>query len=130
MELTVKALTLVSIGGAIGAPSRLALSVLISRKMGYPAFPYATLSVNILGSFALALLTWLATGRFGLSDSSRLLLGTGVMGAFTTFSTFSVEAIFLMNQSRYLAVGIYVVGSVVLCLLAAYAGMHLARSFD
>ena len=130
MEITAKTLALVSIGGAIGAPSRLALSVLISRKMEYPAFPYATLTVNILGSFLLALLTWLAAGRFGLSDSSRILLGTGVMGAFTTFSTFSVEAVLLMNQSRHVMAGIYVVGSVVLCVVAAYSGMHLARIVD
>ncbi len=129
MELTLRALALVSIGGALGAPSRFALSVLITRNLGSPSFPYATLGVNILGSFLLAFITWTAAGRFGLTSSTRLLLGTGVMGAFTTFSTFSVETVLLLDESRQLAALVYVLASVVCCVTAALLGMQLARTF-
>jgi len=128
MEITLRALALVSIGGALGAPSRFALSVLITRNLQQPAFPYATLCVNVLGSFLLALLTWTAAGRFGISGSTRLLLGTGILGAFTTFSTFSVETLLLVEESRHLTAALYVLLSVMLCLFAAYLGMHLART--
>lgn len=128
MEITLRALTLVGIGGALGAPSRFALSILITRNMQHPAFPYATLTVNVLGSFLLALLTWTAAGRFGLSDSTRILLGTGMMGAFTTFSTFSVETILLLDESRYLTAAIYVLASVLLCVASGFLGMQLART--
>lgn len=100
------------------------------RSLNYPAFPYATLTVNVAGSFVLAFLTWTAAGRFGITGSTRLLLGTGAMGAFTTFSTFSVEAILLMEETRYLTAIMYVSLSVVLCLAAAFGGMQLGRTFD
>lgn len=130
MEITLRALAFVTLGGALGAPSRFALSVLITRNFQTPAFPYATITVNIAGSFALAFLTWTATGRFGVSDSTRLFLGTGAMGAFTTFSTFSVEALLLLEQSRHITAILYVSLSVLLCLAAAYGGMQLGRTFD
>lgn len=128
MEITLRALALVGIGGALGAPSRFVLSVLITRSFNQPAFPYATLTVNILGSFVLAFLTWVAAGKFGVSDTTRLLLGTGMMGAFTTFSTFSVETILLLDESRHLTALIYIMSSVALCLLAGFLGMQLART--
>jgi CrcB protein len=120
----------VSIGGAIGAPSRLAASILISRNLHYPPFPYPTLTVNVVGSFVLALLTWTAAGRLGVSDTTRLLIGTGAMGAFTTFSTFSLEVLLLLEQSRRMTAMLYVLLSVFLCLAAAYGGMQLGRTFD
>ncbi|MEZ4521220.1 MAG: fluoride efflux transporter CrcB [Thermomicrobiales bacterium] len=128
MEITLKALVLVSIGGAIGAPSRFALSVLITRALSQPAFPYATLAVNTLGSFLLAFLTWTVAGRFGMTSSARILLGTGLMGAFTTFSTFSVESVLLIDESRYQSAITYMTVSVLLCVAAAFAGMHAART--
>ncbi len=130
MEITLRALALVTIGGAVGAPSRFALSVIITRNLQQPPFPYATLLVNVLGSFLLAFLTWTAAGRFGMSNTTRLLLGTGMMGAFTTFSTFSVETLLLFDEARYLTAATYVTSTVLLSLLAAFAGMHFARTIS
>jgi CrcB protein len=130
MEITLRALALVSIGGAVGAPARFAISVLITRAFQQPAFPYATLCVNILGSFLLALLTWMAAGRFGLSASTRLMFGTGMVGAFTTFSTFSVEGLLLIDESRQATAALYMLLSVLLCLAAAYLGMQVARTIS
>ena len=119
---------LVGIGGAFGAPSRYALSVLVTRHLSQPHFPYATLFVNVLGSFVLALLTWTAAGKFGVSGTTRLLLGTGLMGAFTTYSTFSVETVLLVDQSRYSTAALYVLSTVALCLAAAFIGMQIGKA--
>lgn len=128
MDLTLRAILLVSIGGAFGAPSRFALSVLVTRYLSQPHFAYATLIVNVLGSFVLAFLSWTAAGKFGVSSTTRLLLGTGLMGAFTTYSTFSVETILLLDQSRYPTAALYVLSTIVLCLGAAFAGMQIGKA--
>ncbi len=129
MELTLKALILVMMGGAIGAPLRFAMSILISRSLDYPSFPIATLAVNVLGSFLLACLTWGTTGRFGISPDTRVLLGIGLIGAFTTYSTFSVETVLLVDRARYLAAAGYMGVTVGLCVMAAFGGMHLAKAY-
>lgn len=114
----------------MGAPLRFLVSVLITEEIfRRPAFPYATLAVNIVGSFSLAFLTWVAADRLGVNSSVRLLLGVGVLGAFTTYSTFSVETIVLFQRDRPVLALLYIVGSVVGTLVAAYAGMRLGRAF-
>ena len=130
MDLTLRALMMVGIGGAIGAPLRYAASVLVLRISPATAFPVGTLAVNIVGSFLLALLAWSAAERWGISSDSRLLLGTGILGAFTTFSTFSAETVTLVNQDRHGLAFTYVGTSVLLCVVCAFAGMHLARTLS
>lgn len=129
MELSLRALILVMMGGAIGAPLRYAASELISRVLSQPAFPVATLAVNALGSFLLALLVWTPSGKLGISTDTRLLLGTGLLGAFTTYSTFSVETFVLIDRARHGLALSYVLTTVVLCAAAAYLGMQVARSY-
>jgi len=94
------------------------------RQQGWSNyFPWPTLSINVLGSFALGVLAVLCRER----PAALLLLGTGVCGGFTTFSTFSLEAIVLIQEKRWLAVAGYATGSVVAAVLGAMAGLKLAE---
>ena len=116
----------VALGGAIGASARHLLGGLIYRAAG-PAFPYGTLSANVVGSFLMGILiAWLAARSSG--DSAwRLFIGVGLLGGFTTFSSFSLEAILMLEKKAYGAFAAYVGGSVILSLLALMLGLMLAR---
>ncbi|WP_312649825.1 fluoride efflux transporter FluC [Aminipila sp.] len=108
---------LVGIGGGIGAFLRSALSDL-NKKYLNTSFPFATFIINITGSFLLGLL-------IGLHSSSiwRLLLGTGILGGFTTFSTFNYEAVLLIKTKKIFTFLVYYMLSTILGLLAAFAGL-------
>ncbi len=105
--------------------SRHGLGVLCVRWFGR-GFPVGTVLVNVFGSFLLGLLLAEAS-RWNLSDDTRLLLGTGLCGALTTFSTFSVEALRLAEKDQWAMAGVYVVANLVLGLAAAGAGLYLGR---
>src|SRR4051794_14494253 len=110
-------IALVAIGGFFGAMSRFGLSNLIKER--YPStFPFATLTINLLGSFLLGFL-------FGanVSRSWGLFLGTGFMGAFTTFSTFKLENIQLFVQRKWKVLGLYLAISYTLGIFLAFIGM-------
>ena len=108
----------VALGGAIGAWLRFAAG----RLAGSAAFPWATLGVNILGSFAMGLLAaWLA--RAGGSESARLLLGVGVLGGFTTFSAFSLEVVSLAQRGSIGLAGLYVAASLLGGIGALFVGL-------
>lgn len=117
---------LVALGGALGAVARHLVAVALPLREG-TALPLATLTVNVLGCLGLGLLLGWAEAREALSGPTRLLLGTGFLGAFTTFSTFALEGQALARGGApWLAFG-YLTGSVVLGLLAAWVGYALAR---
>lgn len=117
---------LVAIGGAMGASLRFAvMNLCIALRM--VAFPYATMLVNIVGSFFIGLLAFYLLHRFANNIGLRLFLLVGLLGGFTTFSAFSLDTLTLINSQRYLASLIYIVGSVVLSIAAAAAGMFLAN---
>jgi fluoride exporter len=108
-------------GGAIGAGARF----LVGRALGATAFPYATLCVNVLGGLLMGLLA----GTLTKGDAPwRLLLGTGVLGGFTTFSTFSLETVLLAERGALGATASYVLLSVAGSVVALVAGLGLARS--
>lgn len=109
---------LVGLGGALGAMLRYGISLIPFRQ----GFPIATLLTNLLGAFFIGLL---AARAGSLSSRASLLLKTGVCGGFTTFSTFSLEAVSLLAAGRYLAGGAYVGMSLIFCLLGVAAGMYL-----
>ena len=92
-----------------------------------PGFPYGTLSANVVGSFLMGVLVaWLAARSAG--DSAwRLFIGVGLLGGFTTFSSFSLDAILLLEKKAYGPFAAYVGGSVTLSLLALVLGLLLAR---
>ena len=108
---------LVALGGALGA----VLRFYISESMPDADFPWATLSVNLVGSLLLGAVT-AATLSNALSEPQALLLGVGLLGAFTTMSTFSVETITLMEAGRWRLAGTYVVVSAVIGPVLAWVG--------
>jgi CrcB protein len=117
---------LVFLGGGLGAVSRYASGLAITRHAGH-GFPWATMLVNIAGSLAMGLLiAWLARRSAGDHDL-RLLLATGFLGGFTTFSAFSLDAVTLYERGALTAAAAYVIASVTLSILALFGGLWLAR---
>lgn len=90
-------------------------------------FPYGTLGVNVTGSFAIGLVWALLVGRFGMGPEGRALIMVGFLGAFTTFSSFSLETLRLAEQSGWWLAGLNVMSNVVLCLGASAAGLWMGR---
>lgn len=115
-------LLLVAIGGALGAMARYG----IGRAVGPRSFPWATLAINVTGSFALTLLLAVALDR-EWPEATTLAVGTGFLGAYTTFSTFSSESLTLLRAERVGAALAYVAASVGAGLLAAWVGYLTAR---
>lgn len=116
----------VAIGGALGASSRYLTGLLMVRLLGR-GFPWGTLTVNVLGSFLMGVLIVLL-GHFA-GNRFAPLLTTGFLGGFTTFSTFSLDAVTIYERGQVgLAAG-YVAISVVVSIAALFAGLLLARSF-
>lgn len=119
-------LLVIAIAGGVGAPARYLLDAWV-RTLHRRRFPWGTLVVNVTGSFALGVVSGLTFhGSAGRLVSSTL--GVGLIGAFTTFSTFSYETIRLVEHNMWRSATANVVGSVASGLLAAGAGMALARA--
>lgn len=113
-------------GGALGAVLRYWVSTAVYAMAGR-GFPYGTLAVNILGSLVMGFLyIWLLERTFG-SAGMRAFLLIGLLGAFTTFSTFSIETLVLMEGGQYVRALVNTLASVVLCVAAAALGVMLAR---
>ncbi|MFE9705352.1 fluoride efflux transporter CrcB [Streptomyces sp. NPDC005930] len=115
---------LVVAGGMIGAPLRYLTDRAVQSRHG-SAFPWGTFTVNVTGSLVLGLLTGAALAGAAGSEA-RLLLGTGLCGALTTYSTFSYETLRLTGTGARLSAAVNVVGSVAAGLAAAFAGVTLA----
>ena len=117
---------LVPLGGAIGTAMRYALALLGQRLWGDAWFPGGTFAANVLGSFLLGVVFVWGEGRTLAQVDARLVLGTGVMGGFTTYSSFNLELVKLLGEAP-LRAGAYLVATVGACLLAGLAGVALAR---
>jgi CrcB protein len=116
----------VGIGGALGALARYAVSIWLFNPSIHK-FPYATLAVNVLGSFGMGLLFVVIVERAALPAEMRSLLMVGFLGAFTTFSTFSLDALSLWQNGQLSLALVYVLATVVLCLVAISSSIWLAR---
>lgn len=116
----------VGMGGFVGAVARYLVGGWVQRLLP-AAFPYGTLAVNLLGSLALGAVFELGTARGALAPELRLVLGVGVMGAFTTFSTFSLETFNLLREGSLMLAGVNVAANLVLCLAAVWLGIVLVR---
>ena len=113
----------VALGGALGSVARYASAGLVARAVGL-AFPWGTLLVNVSGSLAIGVLAALvaADGRPLVAGDARAFLMVGVLGGFTTFSSFSIDTLNLARAGAWGAAGANVVASVVLCLVAVAIG--------
>ncbi len=116
----------VALGGALGASARHLLGIGALKAFG-PAYPYGTMAANVIGGFFMGLLAgWLALKVSG-GANLRLFLGVGLLGGFTTFSSFSLDAFLMYEKKAYGALLGYVGGSVILSIGALMMGLILAR---
>ncbi|MCA9834259.1 MAG: fluoride efflux transporter CrcB [Thermomicrobiales bacterium] len=116
----------IGIGGFLGANMRYWLGSLIGRWLG-TGFPYATGIINITGAFTIGIIATLFADRAMDNESLRLFLIVGILGGYTTFSSYSYEAVTLMQEDRWLAAIGYLVGSNVIGISACVAGVLVAR---
>ena len=116
----------IALGGALGAVSRYYLSVAVER-FNSGAFPLGTFAVNVLGSLLIGVCFVLFMEKLHLVDTWRPVVVIGFLGALTTFSTYSLDALLLIQQGNYNTAFLYIISSVLVCLLAAFTGMQLAR---
>ena len=120
----IQSLLQVALGGALGASARYMTNVAAMRLVG-PGFPWATVAVNVVGSFLMGALVVVLAHK----DGTRLapFLMTGLLGGFTTFSAFSLDALTLWERGQTALASAYVLGSVIASLAAIVAGMAAAR---
>jgi fluoride exporter len=118
---------LVALGGAIGTVGRYWLSGVVAQVVG-ETFPWGTLLINVTGSFVIGFFGALTgpDGRIFASANTRQFVMTGICGGYTTFSSFSLQTLNLMNDGQTLYAGGYIVLSVVLCLVGVWLGVALA----
>jgi fluoride exporter len=117
---------IVFFGAGLGGISRHAVNLVVLRVLG-PGLPIATLTVNVLGSLALGAIAGYVSVRSHASPVVQLFLITGILGGFTTFSTFALEAALLWQRGQVLGFALYVLGSVSLSIAAVFVGLALAR---
>ncbi len=113
----------IAIGSAAGGIARFWCSGVVARLIG-ETFPWGTLVVNVVGSFIIGLVASLSgpEGRLFLGSTTRLAIMAGLCGGYTTFSSFSLQTLSLLNDGQFLYAGANIVVSVVVCLLAVWAG--------
>lgn len=120
---------LVFVGGGIGAMLRHGANRLGMAWLG-PSFPWSTAFVNVAGGLVMGLFAgWFAYRGEQTSQLVRLFLTTGVLGGFTTFSAFTLDAVVLWERGQYMVAGAYVVGSVALAIIGLSGGLAIARAW-
>lgn len=117
---------IVGCGGFIGALLRYLCSQFLG-EISTGAFPLATFVINLVGSFLIGVMSVLLPAAFPNSRLPLLFVSTGILGGFTTFSTFSLETFGLIEESRYLMAGVYAFGSLAVCLVGVCLGCMIAR---
>ena len=125
---TVYGYLLVFVGAGLGGSLRHAFNVASARLLG-PDLPLSTLVVNVLGSFSIGCIAGYFAVRGHGSQSLQLFLTTGILGGFTTFSAFSLEAALLWERGQVTSFAVFVLASVVLSIAAVFAGLAIVRSW-
>lgn len=121
-----KHLLIVMAGSALGGGARYLTSEWSARTLGSP-FPWATIAINVVGSFLLVFIMQLSLTSSALSPETRLFLTTGALGGFTTYSSFNYEAIKLIQEGTPLLAVLNIGATVLLCLAAGVVAIFLAR---
>lgn len=121
----------VAIGGALGTMGRFWCSGFVARLIG-ETFPWGTLIINVLGSFVIGFFGTLTgpDGRIFVGTAGRQFVMIGICGGFTTFSSFSLQTLNLVNDGEWFLAGANITGSVVLCLIAVWIGYVLANTLN
>jgi fluoride exporter len=118
---------IVFLGGGLGAALRHGVNISAARWLG-TGFPYGTLFINVAGSLAMGLIAEYFALKGNLPQHLRLFLTTGILGGFTTFSAFSLEAALLYERGQVAGAAIYVIASVVLAIAGLFAGLAIVRA--
>lgn len=119
----------VALGGALGSMGRYLVAGQVARVLGL-GFPYGTLAVNVVGSFVIGLLAELFALRFQVTPEWRAFLIVGVLGGFTTFSSFALEIGLMIEKNAFASAFLYVAASLMLGVGALFAGMALVRTLS
>jgi len=120
---------IVFLGGGMGAALRHGINILVGRTLG-GGFPYATLFINVTGSLIMGLVAAHFAFKGDASQHWRLFLTTGILGGYTTFSAFSLDAALLYERGAIGLAVLYVLASVLLSILGLFAGLFLVRHFS
>jgi CrcB protein len=118
---------IVFLGGGFGAVCRFLFGMGVVNIVGPTRGPLATFLINVLGSLLMGVLIGALARTTGVTDRWRLLLGVGVLGGFTTFSSFSLEAVMMIERRAYALAGAYILGSVMLGVLGLMVGLTVMR---
>lgn len=121
-----KMILAVAAGGALGATGRFLVGRMMLRLMG-PGLPWGTFTVNIAGSFIIGLMVTLLAARFSLAHHWQAFLVIGILGGFTTFSSFSMEVGLMLERHEIIPAAIYAGGSLFLGVAALFTGLYLGR---
>jgi len=127
--LNLQLILAVAFGGALGSVTRYLVGIGSGKLFGIN-FPWGTLIINITGSFLIGLFVGMFATRWNLPQAVRVFLTVGVCGGYTTFSTFSLDAFYLMERGEAVAAGVYMVGSVALSVGALIGAMLLVRTLQ
>ncbi|MGH1542075.1 MAG: fluoride efflux transporter CrcB [Arenicella sp.] len=120
---------LIAIAGGLGAVARFAAVRAVVGMLGN-GFPYGTLLVNVVGSFLMGFLSWLLLHKWAIDESIRYAVLVGLLGGFTTFSSFSLEALQLIEQQAWLKALFYMSSSVIACVFMCFLGLFLAKQLS
>ena len=125
--MNIQIILAVALGGAIGSVARYLVGIWSGKLFGMP-FPWGTLIINVTGSFLIGAFVGLFATRWDLSQTLRVFLTVGICGGYTTFSTFSLDAWYLIERGQTLASSAYMVASVVMSVGALVAALQIVRA--
>jgi CrcB protein len=117
----------VALGGALGSLLRYFVAGAV-QSAAWPGFPWGIFAVNISGGFVMGLIVELSALKLHLVPEARAFLTIGILGGYTTFSTFSLDSVLLIQRGAWGAAAAYMVGSTVLSVLALFAGLWIVRA--